>query len=317
MLPIGRDIRLLEQNLQHYLSLGVERVFLSVHAYGDKGEKVLRETSSRVKNKKYKTEIVDIHRGKDIEDGQRCRRIMRNNCQKEDWVIVADLDEFIQFPVPPFDIVNFCEKNRYDYITGRFLDRIGAEGNLPVLLPDQPVWDCFPIGVRLTREVAKGCDRKVTLTRAWIELDDGHHHAKQGRECPANECSSIVHHFKWDASSIDKCQYMKELHQSTGKPWGHEYQRILDFFGNTNGEVPLSLQSLGAFWPAYNRTSVEQYQGEPGLLSSDLNFLYPSLQKNTLLQYTEKEHGRKGCCTSNISSCKPTGRQLYIYVEDA
>jgi len=274
ILLVGPDSRLLEQNILHYRSLGLKKILISVHVYGDNGEKHLSKVTAIAE--KLHANVADIHTAQGIESGNRYRRLIDNHCGKRDWVVYADLDEFIQFPAPIPDIIDFCEAEGYDYIQGFFLDRIGAKGDFPVL-SGQSIWDQFPIGVHLTQTICKGNSNKITLARAQIGVVNGHHFALDGVCCPHELCASIVHHFKWDHAVIERCKEMKALNESDGLPWGHEYQRFIDYVDEGNGLVDVTTPGLQPYWPSYKRTRIPDYEHptEPWNIFSDPNFLFP------------------------------------------
>lgn len=203
-LPVGPDIKLLDANLDYYTGLGVSHILLSVHLREEWAGGFLEKITQTTKN--YHAEIAQIHRSAAIEERLRYQSVTREYCDENDWVIIADLDEFHEFSMPIADIISLCESRDYDYVTGLFLDRIGIEGELTEYAWN--IWDCFPLGARLTRKATGGDERKVVLTRANIDLVGGHHYAYEGRRCPTGEGTAIVHHFKWDASVLDRADHM-------------------------------------------------------------------------------------------------------------
>ena len=125
ILLVGPDIRLLEATLLHYLGLGLRRILLSVHVYEKKAEQNLSKIRSIAE--RYHAEVADIHTARGIESAKRYKRLIQSSCAQEDWIVYAHMDEFIQFPAPVTDNIEFCEAEKFDYIQGFFLDRMGQK----------------------------------------------------------------------------------------------------------------------------------------------------------------------------------------------
>lgn len=241
---VGKDIELLEANLLHAQSLGVDTILLTVHDQ-DLGE------VTRIADK-YDAIIADIHTGKDIGSMERYRRTTDAHCQHDDWVMVADLDEFYEFPLDVRDIIKICDAGGFDYIQGEFLDRVGQGGKLHSLTA-QSLWDRFPIGAKLTRYICRGNFNKVTLSRAWVELGEGHHQALNGNPCPINTLDSVVHHFKWDASFFERAETRIELLHSMGVGYWDEFTRVLEHLERNGQCFNLGKPELEAYWPSFRR----------------------------------------------------------------
>ncbi len=287
ILLVGPDIRLLEQNLQYYTDLGVDKIFLSIHAYGKQGIKLISDVMLIAE--KYHAVIADSHENEGINEAERYTRIVANNCNRDDWIVIADIDEFIQFPMPLTELVRFCDNEKFDYIQGLFLDRLCKKGTFPEL-SEKPLWDQFPIGTQLTKNICKGNEHKTTLARAWVTISNGHHYAKNGKSCPKEQCMSIVHHFKWDASVIHRCKDMIKIYRETGLPWGEERQRFIDYVSRRNGLADLSYPNLETYWPAYQRNFwlPEQKQSFPYSTGIDPNPLSPRRQPGTDIHQLDK-----------------------------
>ena len=287
LLLIGPDISLLEKNLHYYSTLGVNKILLSVHVYGEQGKKLLDAVPPIAK--RYHAVIADLHNEQRINESLRYSRVRSRHCQEDDWIIYADIDEFIQFPIPVPEIICLADEKQFDYIHGRFLDRISAEGDFPQLTENE-IWDQFPLGVRLTREICKGNERKVTLARAWVVIANGHHYAKSGKGCPRELCMSIVHHFKWDNSVILRCLEMAAMYKETGLPWGEERKRFIDYYNAGNGLLDLCDPALETFWPAYKRTLSHSVQKPSSCtISTDPNLLFPLQKAGTSVRPLEND----------------------------
>lgn len=271
-LPVGPDIKLLKANLEYYSNLGVSHILLSVHLRDEWADGLLERIHHAIKN--YPAEIAQIYQGMTIDDRSRYLEVTRQHCKGDDWVIIADLDEFHEFSMPLPDIISLCESKNYDYVTGQFLDRVGVDGKLTEYTGN--IWDCFPIGMRLTRKILNGDDPKVVLTRAHIGISGGHHYALEGVRCPGNEGTATVHHFKWDASILVRAKHMYKVLASAGNDWCIEYLKLLAYFENNNGYICIDDPTLDAYWPGYMRSECYTLTGLHEI-HKDPNFIKPTI----------------------------------------
>ncbi len=282
-LPVGPDVTLLEANLDYYSNLGVSRILLSVHLRDEWSDGFLERISKTIKD--HPAEIAQIYQGVSIDNRSRYINVTREHCNKDDWVIIADLDEFHEFSMPLPDVVSLCESQNYDYVTGQFLDRVGFDGKLIEYTGN--IWDCFPIGMRLTRKILDDDAPKVVLARAEIGIKEGHHYALDGMRYPGNECAAIVHHFKWDASVLVRANHMYKVLADAGNDWCIEYLKLLAYFEKNNGHICIDDTTLDAYWPGYMRTECHAQVGLQDIYK-DPNFVKPVLGAIESVSYPDK-----------------------------
>lgn len=111
----------------------------------------------------------------------------------DDWYIVADLDEFHWCPgLTTFKKYAFDEAP-YDYVGGKFVDRITSSGVIPHLVLDKSLDEQFPLCCNFIESRNRCPYTKVSLCRANQPISDGHHTAP-GRVAPF---TFQTHHFKW------------------------------------------------------------------------------------------------------------------------
>jgi hypothetical protein len=249
-IPLGRDVKLLKCNLEFYTELGIEHIYTSVHIRDEWEHGFIENVKDIIKD--FPVTITEVYRGNNLALNDRYDSFRKNFCNEKDWVVVADLDEFYEYSMPLAELVRYCETNHYDYITGRFLDRVGPQGDLPEF--DENLWDRYPIGLHATRSIAGGCVTKVTLCRSTVDLNGGHHNALSGNGCPEDIASTVVHHFKWDASVIDRLQYMSDMHIENGQPWHKEKDNVLNYLKEHGNRFAIDSPALHVYWPLYRRS---------------------------------------------------------------
>lgn len=132
-----------------------------------------------------------------------------------DWWIVSDDDELQVYPFPIEDIVEKCERNGYDFVTGGFLDRIGTNGIFPKVTRETDLHTAFPLAGFFRYPMSGACPNKVTLMKGHQDITSGQHYAqfKDGtnswgkshpKRMPIEECFTQVHHFKWDSTCVSR-----------------------------------------------------------------------------------------------------------------
>ena len=57
--------------------------------------------------------------------------------------MVSDDDEFHVYPKPLQEMINDCEENGWEFITGGFIDRIGEDGTFPKVYNKTNIWKNF------------------------------------------------------------------------------------------------------------------------------------------------------------------------------
>ena len=61
-----------------------------------------------------------------------------------EWWIVSDDDEFHLYPKPIREMIDECDENGWEFITGGFIDRIGENGTFPKVKKESNIWELFP-----------------------------------------------------------------------------------------------------------------------------------------------------------------------------
>jgi hypothetical protein len=132
-----------------------------------------------------------------------------------DWWIVSDDDELQVYPEPIEDIIEKCERNGYEFVTGGFLDRIGIDGTFPKVTRETDIHKAFPLAGFFRYPLSKACPNKVTLMKGYQNVTPGQHYAsfndgtnswgtEHRRRMPIEECFTQVHHFKWDSTCVER-----------------------------------------------------------------------------------------------------------------
>ena len=152
-----------------------------------------------------------------------------------EWWIVSDDDELQIYPEPIEDIIETCERNGYDFVTGGFLDRIGTNGTFPIVDRDTNLHKAFPLAGFFRYPMSGACPNKVTLMKGYQDVTPGQHYAqfKDGtnswgkshpKRMPIEEVFTQVHHFKWDSTCIERIKAVAAINEQYA--YSEEYETM-------------------------------------------------------------------------------------------
>lgn len=165
-----------------------------------------------------------------------------------EWWIVSDDDELQVYPEPIEDIVRHCENNKYTFVTGGFLDRIGTNGTFPKVTTDTDIHKAFPYAGFFRYPMSGANANKVTLMKGSQQITPGQHYAvfsngknswgtSHPRRMPVEECFTQVHHFKWDSTVLERLKEVSEVH----KPYSYhkEYNKMYRSISRTDWKIDI------------------------------------------------------------------------------
>jgi hypothetical protein len=195
-----------------------------------------------------------------------CRRYVR----PDEWWVVADVDEFHEYPIPLLELCEELDQRQYKFLLSRLLDRISADGSCPRLTLGVPLWEQFPAAAFITRELMASSDVKVMLVRGRELTGVGHHIPVQS--VPSEiYVGGMVHHFKWFGDIVAKMKARSNLIESRGWAQPNKCDRLLEFWGRyarlpIAGECGFHFPTKAAHWPAI--TPCEGRGTRPGAYSA-------------------------------------------------
>lgn len=250
---VGERVTTLRWMLEHYRNLGIQSFLVHVHLT-DPHDVLLDEV--RAVTSDFGVPITSVVIGNWQEFIVRTYAQSRSR-YPNDWHILADQDEFHTFPLDLSDLIQRCEKSRYDYVSGCWVDRIAASGDLPEIDSARSIWEQFPIGAFYSYPIGAADPRKVVLARSSVNLVKGQHFALNGKGCPITEAFVQVHHFKWVAGIVPTLEARASFLKAGGYSQHVESSRFLkhikDHGGRLNLEDPRILIAECsrdyAYWP--------------------------------------------------------------------
>jgi len=143
-----------------------------------------------------------------------------------EWWVVSDDDEFHIYPKPIREMIDGCEENGWEFITGGFLDRIGERGEFPLVEKDTNIWEKFPLAGFFRYPMSGACPNKVCVMKGSVDVTPGQHYVDFGdgtnswgkdninhpKRYPLKRGEGFiqVHHFKWDSTVLERLKEVSE-----------------------------------------------------------------------------------------------------------
>ena len=154
--------------------------------------------------------------------------VMRERVQQGDeWIVIVDLDEFVEFGQPVQRIVKDIEREGANIARGILYDRFTVDGRPTPFDDDSDLPSLYPVRARFVKNVMGGEDRKGVLVKGHLE-SRGAHHAfhDEVRYSTMFEIS----HYKWNDPSLRRIIQAYQMSHAAGRSWSVQYRRILDHY---------------------------------------------------------------------------------------
>ncbi|MFH8585920.1 glycosyltransferase family 2 protein [Streptomyces celluloflavus] len=140
------------------------------------------------------------------------------------WHLLADADEFQQYPAPLPEVITQAERSGHRVVGGLVLDRVAAGGHLAGWSPEDGLDLAYPLGGHLTHRLLHGDPRKIVLARHDVTVASGNHRAPGRR--PDTDRICAVHHFKWRSGILDDLR--RRVHHFTSGIWQEQTPAVRD-----------------------------------------------------------------------------------------
>ncbi len=153
------DARLLGHFLAHYDRAGVTQFFIAVaEGHGSSVHARLSDHDLR------RAGVADKY-----PFGVNAATEMRRRYQDPDeWAVMVDLDEFVEFPKPIFDIIADAQKEGANIVQAIMYDRFSADGKPSSFDASSDLSALFPVKARFIK-VMGGADHKGVLVKGLIQ----------------------------------------------------------------------------------------------------------------------------------------------------
>ena len=143
--------------------------------------------------------------------------LRRRHQQNDEWVVIAEADEFVDFPESITDIAAAAEAEGANVVRGTMYDRFTLDGHLSEVEPASDLAELFPVRSRFVRDVMLGCDQKAILVKGLHTLDGDH----------VASTELIIDRYKWIQGSVERERARARTSDEADGDWRREYDRAL------------------------------------------------------------------------------------------
>jgi hypothetical protein len=271
---IGHGINLLPHFIKHYQNFVDE---INIVVYESDLHPLLGNEIKEIIDNYDNVKVVKVHKDR-IFDWERVTMLYNYVTNKEpnDWWVVADIDEFQLYPNNNIkEVIDNCETNGWDIVRGGFIDRIGRGGEFTELVGGTSIWEQFPNAGFFRYPMSNACPNKVCLIKGYVEITPGQHYAKinsqttwrwQGWGHPLiNPKDTVqVHHFKWDATAIDRIKKVAEVDKDYA--FSSEYTEMFKALIKTKFKIDL-IKKEYMFELGLTQSKYEEYKNWNNLIN--------------------------------------------------
>lgn len=117
------------------------------------------------------------------------------------WHVIADVDEFHDYPVPLTELIDAAENAGSPIVGGLLLDRVSEDGSMRPWSAEKGLDQSYPLGGYLTPGLMGGNPGKIVAAHSSVRLGLGSHRSLD--ESPVNRPLVPVHHFTWRAGVLE------------------------------------------------------------------------------------------------------------------
>jgi hypothetical protein len=248
---IYNDAKLLGHFLDHYTRAGITQFFIAAGP-------AFTDAVNQYKSAYNITLFQDLDVAESL-FGTSSISIMRNDYQDiDEWVVIVDLDEFVEFTDNIYTIIANAEKTGATVVRGIMYDRFSADGRLADFKPDSELSSIFPVKSQFILTVMGGCDHKGVLVRGHLaSAVRALHHRFEGERLSAQLLA--ISHYKWFTGAIARLRVNYRIMLEAGSPWAIEYKRALDHYDKHGRFV----------WEEFGGKLAEDFEVEPPKHCSD------------------------------------------------
>ena len=217
------DVRLLPHFLRHYERSGVTEFHVATPQH-------LAGSIESVSHNYRVIQYHDFDAVASFTGGAEAVTQMREVAQRAgEWVVIVDLDEFVEFPEPVTTLAEKAEAESANIVRGVMYDRFAIDGQLKDFADDSDLSALFPVRARFRKFVMEGNEIKGVLVKGDLKSFAAHH--KFYDEWPYSEMLEISH-YKWNDRALYRTRMARDMCAAANSPWDFdaEFKRVLDHY---------------------------------------------------------------------------------------
>lgn len=220
------DQLLWEQFLQHYMKIGVTDFYVV--------------TRAKISNPFNNVQIFDKYNPEDtirITDHSCKTELRKKFCAADEWHIVVDLDEFIEFDKPIDEIIKEADVQQCDAVRAFMLDRMSKDGLLPETSTN--IWEQYSVICKFSYEILKAYSFKTVLIKGHLESYMKAYSRMTDQKLFKRDMK--IHHFKWRKGIVERLFRRYQMQKISKMPWRTEHAIFLRYwYKNKRLFMPLS-----------------------------------------------------------------------------
>jgi hypothetical protein len=217
------DVRLLPHFLRHYLRFGVTEFHVAA-------PRSLAGAIAEISRNYQINQYHDFDAAASFTGGSEAVTQMRELAQGPgEWVVIVDLDEFVEFPELVTSLVEKIEAEGGNIAHGIMYDRFALDGRLKDFDDDSDLSALFPVRARFRSVVMRGNEIKGVLVKGRLESLAAHHRFRDER--PYSKTLEISH-YKWNDRALERTRLARDMCLAANSPWDFdgEFKRVLDHY---------------------------------------------------------------------------------------
>lgn len=226
------DLDILPHFIKYYQSFGVNNFLFVLHTNSEKDDNIYKAkdilNKFSIKEKIVWRGIFDIDQKERIRNGVFCDEV-----NDDDWVIVVDSDEFVEY-VPNLEmLIRFCNKAKIHCVVGELIDRLSVDRKIVNIDDNTNLEDKFPIKENFLKDGIfnlRWPHLKVVLNKGFVKTNRGNH-------CPLNVYQENVYrqilkinHYKWRGNVILKLEDRVNNYKKLGHKWWIQSESFIRYF---------------------------------------------------------------------------------------
>jgi hypothetical protein len=217
------DSRLLPHFLRHYDRFGVSEYHIAAPPH-------LAAYVANITRNRRAIQYNDSNVAGSFTGGVEAVTKMRELAQgPEEWIVIVDLDEFVEFPESVTVLARKAEVEGANIIRGIMYDRFAMDGKLKTFSEDSELPALFPVRARFRRTVMRGNETKGVVVKGRLVSRHAHHEFHDER--PYSQTLDISH-YKWNDRAVDRTRLARDMCAAANSPWDFdgEFKRVLDHY---------------------------------------------------------------------------------------
>jgi hypothetical protein len=227
-----RRVDWIPQFVEHYLSLGIDRLWLTLHFPPSMSRNEIRSVTrktTRILNSQGIDYLGHLVCPFDAMSLRQHHDMLQTAVNPNDWIVWADIDEFQVYPQKLSKCIAEAERTGATAMSGEFIDRVALGGELKCFDPDSPIWNQFPIGCDVTKRILLGQTNKVVCSQASIRIKHANHDPIRHQPTVSwLPYLAAVHHFKWDSTVVERLLPRLDDAWKERCHWWVQTQRFMD-----------------------------------------------------------------------------------------